>query len=100
MIEARDFPGLNCFMWNMSKLPKKLLKDPSRIIAQRVIGMSFQKLQEKMCEIEWDMDGTLGISDTEFVTFVNQRAKIPYRLLNSALAAGARKVDKNGSNEG
>lgn len=100
MIEARDFPGLNCFMWNMSKLPKKLLKDPSRLIAQRVIGMSLEKMQEKMYEVEWDMDGKLGISDTEFVTFVNQRARIPYRLLNSALAAGARKVDKNGSNEG
>ena len=97
MIEARDFPGLNCFIWNMSKLPKKLLRNPSRLIAQRVIGMSIEKLQNKMCEVEWDMDGTLGISDTEFVTFVNQRAKIPYRLLNSALAAGARKVDENGS---
>jgi hypothetical protein len=100
MIEAGDFPGLNCFMWNMSKLPKKLLKNPSRLIAQRVIGMSVKQMQEKMCEIEWDMDETLGISDTEFVTFVNRRATIPYRLLNSALAAGARKVDRNGSNEG
>lgn len=84
----------------MTKLPKKLLKDPSRKIAQRVISMSFSHLQEKLIEVEWDMDGKLGISDTEFVNFVNRRALIPYRLLNSAISAGARRVKEDGKNEG
>lgn len=76
------------------KIVKPLtMEEHAAVLAKRHIqAIAFRK-SNKLVEIEWNMDGVLGLGDGFFVRFVNKRAKIPAKYLERAEQSGCRLVE-------
>jgi hypothetical protein len=80
------------------KMPRKKIIRPftmeehaANLAKKHIRQVAFRK-SEQIVEVEWSMDGVLGLDDGYFARFVNKRAKIPARYLDSAERSGCRLV--------
>jgi hypothetical protein len=77
---------------------KKIIKpltmeDHAANLAKRHIREVAFRKSDQLVEIEWIMDGVLGLDGGYFVRFVNKRAKIPAKHLDSAERNGCRLIE-------
>jgi len=79
-------------------MPRKKIVKPltmeqhaANLARKHIQAVAFRK-SNQLVEIEWNMDGVLGLDGGYFVRFVNKRAKIPAKYLESAERSGCRLV--------
>lgn len=71
--------------------PLTMEEQAAEIAKRHIRAIAFRK-SDQLVEIEWNMDGVLGLGDGFFVRFVNKRAKIPAKYLDRAERSGCRVV--------
>ncbi len=79
-------------------MPRKKIVKPvtmeeraANLAKKHIREVAFRK-SDQLVEVEWSMDGLLGLDGGYFVRFVNKRAKIPAKHLDSAERNGCRLV--------
>jgi len=74
---------------------KKIIKpltmeDHAANLAKRHIREVAFRKSDQLVEVEWIMDGVLGLEDGYFARFIDKKAKIPAKYLSSAERSGCR----------